>query len=655
MKKLLSVSAAALTLLASAALISCGAEGDDYSGATDTVLQLASPSVSAKAYPGVNYITWASIVGANSYELIRTGDGETSADSLGTFTNQYEYADIAASDHILVNGKSYTYTVYAISSSDPSRDVYVKSSQASTSVTAVVPQAGLSVTEFTDSYSKNYFSKKWASTTTSDNANVTQTVANGTIDGVYYGSDDGALYATYPATAGFKYGVKFVTKTGVYDVVNTLATSYKTNYKEDYTANYSDTSVSSGEKEVFLTIASVSDLYQPVVYDLGSYTVEDIGESTATGTPSAQWLTSSKVRVNWTAAVLSSTNKATLPTNYKVYRADSSDNYTAWTLLTGTVVAGEKVTTATSVASDVYYIDDTSITENTLGYRYYVVHTDGKRFASTYKTATLSAFALTQTGEPTVYATAYNNDTTGVADTIKIVATTNDTDYNQTLDIYYVKLATDYADSAVDTYAADSFTSITLANNNGMTSPTTGNSQSYTVYLTDQSAGTYLIKVTASETGKTDNTVYTLVTVGAADVSVNGIYANFDKYTINESDVKAVTIVDNEINDTTDALSNYTYDLYKVVITATENYNNIVTVTTTAVNSTSISLRKVTNASGDSLYEDYGLTGFVGKYAAAVSVSYETGSLITNAFYVRKSLASDATVYNQVKVSGTYN
>jgi len=92
--------------------------------------------------------------------------------------------------------------------------------------------------------------------------------------------------------------------------------------------------------------------------------------------------------------------------------------------------------------------------------------------------------------------------------------------------------------------------------------------------------------------------------------------------------------------------------LFKVVITKTDKYNDIVTVATTAVNE-DIKLAKVTNASGDKLYEDYSLA--TGNYAAAVSVDYSTGSLITNSFYVKKALKSDATVYAKVTVSGTYN
>lgn len=636
MKKLLSVSAAALTLLASAALISCGVEGDDYSGATDTVLQLASPSVSAKAYPGVNYITWEPIASAESFELYRTTDGENSSTKIAAVSGtKTEYADIAASDHVLSDGKSYKYTVIAVSSSDPSRAVYVKSSQASVSVTAIVPTAGTNVSDFTDSYSKNYFNKL-DSTNLSKNATVSTT--------------DGYVYAEYPATAGFKYGVTIL-DANEYEARGNAAISDATtaNYKADYKAEFKNASAitSAGNYVAVAKIESVSALYTPTYVTLGSVEVKNIGESSATSGTSAAWIAEKTVRVSWKPATLTATGENTATTNYKVYRSSDADN--TWVAVSGSVVNGEKETTTagTTTVASVYYIDD-SLSDNTIAYTYHVVHTDGTyygAYSASDNEASLAKFAYAQTGVPTVSAVAYNNDATGVADTIKIVATKNAADYNQTLAVSYVKLADDADGSAVMTYAADSFTSITLANNNG-------EEDSYTVYITDAAAGTYLIKVTASETGKTDNTVYKLVTVDAADVSVSGISANFGKYTISGNEVKAVTIVDTEINDTTDALSNYTYGLYKVVITETDKYNDIVKVETTAVKD-NITLAKVTNAVGDKLYEDYSLTP--GFYSAAVSVDYSTGSLITNSFYVKKALKSDATVYAKKTVTGTYN
>ena len=438
-----------------------------------------------------------------------------------------------------------------------------------------------------------------------------------------------------------------------YEALGTAAVNNATtaNYKADYKAEYKNPTAitAAGSYVAVAKIESVSALYTPTYVTLGSVEIENIGESSATENTNAEWIAEKTVRISWTPAKLKATGENTDTSNYKVYRNSDADN--TWVAVSGTVVNGEKETTAagnTTVAS-VYYVDDT-VTDNAIGYNYYVVHTDGTYYG-TYtagdNSSFVDAYTLDETGAPTVTAAAYNDDTTGIEDTIKIVATKNATDYNQTLAVSYVKLAEDAKENTVTTYAADSFTSIALANNNGQ-------DESYTVYIKNASAGSYLIKVTASETGKKDNVVYKLVTVDSADVSVTGISANFAKYTINGNEVKAVTIVDTEIDDDTNALSNYTYDLYQVVIKETEKYNDIVTVVTTSVK-TGIALKKVTNTATDELYTDYNLTGFVGSYAAAVSVSYSTGAEITNSFYVKKALASDATVYAKTTVVGTYN
>ena len=646
MKKILSIFAAVSALALAATFVSCGSE-DEYNGATDTVYSLPSPSVSAKAYPGVNYITWEPIAGAASFELYRTTDGESSSSKIAVVSGtKTEYADIAASDHVLSDGKSYKYTVIAVSSSDPSRAVYVKSSQASVSVTAIVPVSGTNVADFTDSYSKNYF-KKLDSTNLSKNATVSAT--------------DGYVYAEYPATAGFKYGVTIL-NANEYEARGADAVSNATtaNYKSDYKAEFKNDSAitSAGNYVAVAKIESVSALYTPTYVPLGSVEVKNIGESSVTKDTSAAWIAEKTVRVSWTPAKLKAAGENTATTNYKVYYSSDADN--TWQPVSGDVVKGAKETTteasgttpASTTVATVYYIDHT-VEDNNIGYTYYVIHTDGRLYgayavstdSNKKNTATVPAYTKAQTGKPTVTAAAYNDDSTGLKDTIKIVATKNTTDYNQTLAISYVKLAEDAKENTVTTYAADAFTTIELANNNGET-------DSYTVYIKNADAGSYLIKVTASETGKTDSTVYKLVTVAAAGVSKDGVTANFNKFTIDAKEVKAVTIVDTEINDDTNALSNYTYGLYKVVITATDKYTDIVKVETTVVNE-DIKLAKVTNASGDKLYEDYNLTP--GFYSAAVSVDYSVGSLVTNSFYVKKALKSDASVYAKKTVTGTYN
>lgn len=523
---------------------------------------MASPSVTAKAYPGVNYITWKVIPEAKSYEVYRSADG-----------------------------KSYTYTVVAVADNQasdvPSRAVYTPSTKGSASVKAVVPQAGLNVTEFTDSYSKNYF-KKWADAE-SIAKNSTQVLVNAIQDGASVGSADGDFYATFPATAGFKYGVQFLKKSE-YEATgkSTKATSFTSNYKENYTANYTNTTLSAGTYEAYLTIASVSNLYQSTLYDLGSIEVKDIGESSATGTPSATYLTSSSARISWTPAKLTATGDYTATTNYKVYRASVADNYTALTALTGSVVAGtaDSTSTSTTSISKVYYIDDTSITDNTVIYKYYVVHTDGTYYASEAKEAELTAYASSVTD---VSSLSFDVEkivigTDNLTNDIKVSMTKDHEE--QTLALSWVNLGVDPVIANAE-IAESAFAALTLENENTF-------EDSYIAYKKDAENGTYLIKLVVSEDGYKDAVLYETLTITDPIVSTDYLTVSAALDGTSKTAVK-VTVVEQAFrangDTSTDVIGNYTYALYKVTTTtdyvSTYSYN--VTVKTEKVKDLSLS------------------------------------------------------------------
>ena len=121
--------------------VSCG-DSTEYDAKSDTIYSLDAPRVTAKAYPGVNYISWEPVTSAQGYKIYRVLDGDSS--KLRSVASDVTcYADIASDDHILSDGKVYKYIVEAISKSDPaSRGVYAKNSQGSASVKAIVPTAG---------------------------------------------------------------------------------------------------------------------------------------------------------------------------------------------------------------------------------------------------------------------------------------------------------------------------------------------------------------------------------------------------------------------------------------------------------------------------------------------------------------------------------
>ena len=161
--------------------VSCG-DASDYDSKIDTVLSLNAPSVTAKAYPGVNYISWEPVTSAQGYTVYRVKDGVAS--TLRTVkSNVTSYADIADSTHVLSDGKEYKYIVEAMSETDPalSRAVYVKNSQGSATVKAIVPPAGSPAisAEPASASGKDYIKKYYEKLVTKAAENVTISIIPG--------------------------------------------------------------------------------------------------------------------------------------------------------------------------------------------------------------------------------------------------------------------------------------------------------------------------------------------------------------------------------------------------------------------------------------------------------------------------------------------
>lgn len=586
--------------------VSCG-DASDYDSKIDTVLSLNAPSVTAKAYPGVNYISWEPVTSAQGYTVYRVKDGVAS--TLRTVkSNVTSYADIADSTHVLSDGKEYKYIVEAISDTDPalSRAVYVKNSQGSATVKAIVPPSGSPAisAEPTSASGKDYIKKYYEKLVTKAAENVNFSVKNG------------KFYAEYPATAGFKYGINAAEK-GKYDALgesSVLAPKFISNYKEDYKAEETKTVPSSGEFEIFLTVGSVSDLYKPVVLKIGSETVKDIGEASSISNVSAKYVAKKSVIVSWKPATLTATGKKSPVSNFKVYRSSDADS--SWTAISSEVKEGQAVGSTSAgpaAVSEGYYITDT-VEDDSIGYKYYVVHTDGTYYGSSYGQASLSGVTAAETDEPTLTVSKFVGNTSG-AYTVKISSTK--ANEKQTLALSYVKLAEDAKDKVLE-YILSDFTALELSNNNGY-------ADSYINYIEKAAAGTYLVKLTASEEGKKDSSVYKIVIVSDAAVNTSSLSVS--------SDGTKVTVTEGIAKDSkTDSVANYTYTLYKVVSTTSKDYLASVTVETKP-------LGKV------ELAYPAGETAYCTKDIEDVK-SKETN--VKTLYYVVKALASDSSVFAKV-------
>lgn len=590
--------------------VSCG-DASDYDSKIDTVLSLNAPSVTAKAYPGVNYISWEPVTSAQGYTVYRVKDGVAS--KLRTVENNVtSYADIADSTHVLSDGKEYKYIVEAMSETDPalSRAVYVKNSQGSATVKAIVPPAGSPAisAEPASASGKDYIKKYYEKLVTKAAENVTISIKNGN------------FYAEYPATAGFKYEISASVK-GKYDALGeAFDFRFKTfeNYKEDYKAEFNNGPVpGSSEYEIRLKVSSVSGLYEPVVLLLGSLSAESIGESDAIKNVKAEYIASKTALVSWAPATLKN-GKDSPVANFKVYRTSDVDD--TWTAVSAEVKEGQKAEKDTSgkiKISEGYYITDT-VEDDSISYTYYVVHTDGKLFGKyeeSDNSAKLSKVTLAETIPPTLTVSTFIESTAGIANTIKITSTKGNE--KQTLALSYVKLAED-ADGKLVEYITSDFTAIELANNNGY-------ADSYISYIKDAPAGTYLVKLTASENGKKENSVYKTVIVSPAEALGSSLSVSSD---LTKVTVKEAIKQDSKV----DSVKNYKYTLYKVVSIANKDYSASVSVVTT-------------NLGEVALAYPAGVTDHCEK---EIPDTKSTEINVETLYYVVKALASDPSVFAKV-------
>lgn len=589
--------------------VSCG-DASDYDSKIDTVLSLNAPSVTAKAYPGVNYISWEPVTSAQGYTVYRVKDGVAS--TLRTVkSNVTSYADIADSTHVLSDGKEYKYIVEAMSETDPalSRAVYVKNSQGSATVKAIVPPAGSPAisAEPASASGKDYIKKYYEKLVTKAAENVTISIKNGN------------FYAEYPATAGFKYEISASVK-GKYDALGE-AFDFRSktfeNYKEDYKAEFNNGPVpGSSEYEIRLKVSSVSGLYEPVVLLLGSLSAESIGESDAIKDVKAEYIASKTALVSWAPATLKN-GKDSPVANFKVYRTSDVDD--TWTAVSAEVKEGQKtdkVIVGTANISEEYYITDT-VEDDSISYTYYVVHTDGKLFGTYDKdanSAKLSKVTLTKTDAPALTVSTFVGSTAGIANTIKITSTIGNE--KQTLALSYVKLAED-ADGKPVKYITSDFTALELANNDGY-------ADSYINYIKDAPAGTYLVKLTASENGKKENSVYKTVIVSPAEAlgSTLNVSSDLTKVTVQEYIAK-----DSKV----DSVANYKYTLYKVVSTESKDYSDSVSVVTTNLGEVALAYSGVTNYCEKEIPD-----------------TKSTESNVTTLYYVVKARADNPSIFAKV-------
>ena len=564
MKKILSVCAAVATLAFSAAIISCGDTGDEYSAAQDTVLTLATPSVTAKAYPGYNLISWTPVsnVSASGYEVYRYENGNlTDATVVTSVTNTF-YEDTKD----LQNNVSYTYKVMARGSIS-SRSVYTKDSACgSATVKAIVPPLETSALNLA-AYESGYDGTKTKELSTKETekylltAESSELVSNGT-----------ELAVSVRAKAYLEYDVYTVLNEtysvlGTLPSASTLSSGEKSTIENNTVLPMRAAVTSAGDYVVYVKAKAKSPYFVNTdLVELGTVTYEALETSTDTVVTDASYTNGgSTIRVVFTPAVFANGATASV-SNYKVYRSvQGSGSYTEVSATVTDAVSDAKADYKTT-----YYFDDT-IEDNSVAYTYTLVLTDGTKLGTTPVTTDVAAYTSALSATPKV-----EDNSSSTATTIAYSVSALDTDALSNDITWTITLAdTETSFKAYLLTKDSSYTGTPVASD--FTSECTSTAATdttgvvYTIYSKNITAyyKAYLL-VVLSKTGYQNTYVISdPVTISVTSVAAPTLTsAQYDSsWTVTSTGTQAkndvILNVTDSIDTETDAIGNYMYTLYR--------------------------------------------------------------------------------------------
>lgn len=700
MKKLFTFFLGGFIVLSALGLVSCV---NDLT--IDTIIGLDKPSnVKASAFTGGNYVFWNPVKDADVYKIFRIENADTD-NELKKYvgdSSTTSYADIVSYQNVITNGTLYKYEVVA-SVQDSQHGVYVRDSDAGRSndfVTANIPSVGSSVSTpsssprignayilvpFTQTagYTYEFRIASGAELNQKSIRNAFEDSDNSVSVGAEFtGSVSNIARLSIPSSGVQNVLVKVSSVSELYDanyanlgsvtVPSIGEITSTSNAKAQYT---SETSVLVSWTPAVLSSGNAPTSYYKVYRavdgiwtqvsgsiseginvesgkEVASYSITDsvsnnqldytyyvvltngtnfgstksaalskytINEITSTSNVKADYTSETSVLVSWTPAVLSSGNAPTY--YYKVYRAVDG----IWTQVLRSISEG------INVDGNVSYSMTDSVSNNQVDYTYYVVLANG-----TTQSAILSKYVVATTDAP-IFESLYTyiDGSDNKSDRIKaVVKKAND---KQTLSLSYVKLSEDVYDNAITSYVSNNFAELLLDNENGYEDFCIGYVWTY------GTTGTYLLKLTASENGKKDNSVYRTVTVNDATVSVGNLKVTYSEDSRSHSS-NAYVKISETINSNTDYIGNYSYTLYKVVTNVSSSYADSVTVSTTEV--ASLDFSNVTPVYSSNWCE-YSIQQSVDKKS--------TYSYTTTEYYVVKSLSSDSTKKAKQKAADGIN
>ena len=533
---------------------SCAADDSSYSSQIDTVLYLEKPQVSAKAYPGMNFVSWEPVANANGYVLYKYEDNNFKSSS------SLSYTDLSYKDTDIKDGALYSYFVEAESKTSTGRSISTENTRSDkVSVKGIVPPSD--VTTLNLYAYEDYGSKE----SPKGNKDFVVTSSNIKISNNEMKSS-GKLSISFPGKAYLTYNLGYTNIDNQFDVQNTystIASNIRDNSTNDKIFYYGYTVTAPGIYKAVIRVDSENSLFasSPVVISDESVTIEKLNGTGGTISSASYTDLGKTVRVVFNKYVL---NGSSVPESYyKVYRCEAGSYL--YEPVSGTIAA-------TDSSKATYFADDT-VPDSTKQYEYRVVVTDGNSIA--YDSETVSPYSLAAQSTTTVSGVKSSEDNDAVSNDITWTITLPSNDVVIT-GVYALEKSANYTGTVV---AADFDRTSSLETTSG--TDTTG--KKFYVYTKNHTAGNkvYLLVTTSQENKKDGEWLSSAVTTSIKPISAPVISVAAYDSTITtatpsyEEKVKDDVIVNVKDILTDDDISNYTYTLYKTKSTVESDTTSI--------------------------------------------------------------------------------
>ena len=533
---------------------SCAADDSSYSSQIDTVLYLEKPQVSAKAYPGMNFVSWEPVANANGYVLYKYEDNNFKSSS------SLSYTDLSYKDTDIKDGALYSYFVEAESKTSTGRSISTENTRSDkVSVKGIVPPSD--VTTLNLYAYEDYGSKE----SPKGNKDFVVTSSNIKISNNEMKSS-GKLSISFPGKAYLTYNLGYTNIDNQFDVQNTystIASNIRDNSTNDKIFYYGYTVTAPGIYKAVIRVDSENSLFasSPVVISDESVTIEKLNGTGGTISFASYTDLGKTVRVVFNKYVL---NGSSVPESYyKVYRCEAGSYL--YEPVSGTIVA-------TDSSKATYFADDT-VPDSTKQYEYRVVVTDGTSIASSSQT--VSPYSLAAQSTTTVSGVESSEDNDAVSNDITWTITLPSNDVVIT-GVYALEKSANYTGTVV---AADFDRTSSLETTSG--TDTTG--EIFYVYTKNHTAGNkvYLLVTTSQENKKDGEWLSSAVTtsidpISAPIISVAAYDSTITTATPSYAEkVKDDVIVNVEDTITYDDISYYTYTLYKTKSTVESDTTSI--------------------------------------------------------------------------------